>query len=535
VAYTSAPEKQTYSTEKIPAVCGINIRNEANVYGSLTIDSGMINLIPQKERDSSGKEVLVATTRQPLKGWRIAAATEVARGCYVWEKSTGTIYYFAVCGTKVYTSTDMSTWTAVTTLLTSATSPVGFTEFIDSTNVKKLVLVDGVEGYVFTDNTAGTKITDGQFPTPHLPFPVFLDGYLFLAKKDTGDIYNSDLDDPSAWTAGAFISSELYPDDLTAIVKINNELLAIGKLGCEFFYDAANATASPLARHEGANLPFGCPVPTSIAVNKNTAIFLGNSSDGEMCFKVIENYKAQELPATWLIQMVNTFFRGSSISPSTIRGYFIRQAGELLYVFKFDGTAPTSKAFAYSFSTGLWVQFTVNGTSGGWWGTASSPATTSDLVTFIVGNMSATGSHPFFAKFGFSATGTASFNNYAIDQFLTAGYSFPINTMVRTPILDFGTLNNKTMSRFGIVATLNTYTNVDTLVYVQYSDDDYTTWSTAQTLELASTTKFPFVTQLGLFRQRSFVVTAGQDGVGSANKPFVKYKFFEVDINKGQQ
>lgn len=33
----------------------------------------------------------------------------------------------------------------------------------------------------------------GGFPTPHVPTPVFLDGYIFLSKANTADIYNSDL------------------------------------------------------------------------------------------------------------------------------------------------------------------------------------------------------------------------------------------------------------------------------------------------------------------------------------------------------
>jgi hypothetical protein len=348
MAYTPSPENQTYSTHRIPAAYSIDLRpgnlSVNSAASGIVQDAGMVNLIPSIHRDpiTQGKE-LVAETRAAIVATPVTTSafpSTVLRGFHVWEKSPGTIYYFAVVGTGVYTTVTpevANTWTSVNTIA-AGTGPVRFTEYIDDVATKKLIMVDGVAGYVFTSNLAGTLIVDADFPTPHVPWPVFIDGYLFLAKANTGDIYNSDLNDPAAWTAGSFISSELYPDDIQALVKVNNYLLAIGTQGCEYFYDAGNETASPLARQEGGSLPFGCIIPNSIAVNKNSVVMITNSNDGQAVIKVIEDFKHKDLDSSFVIPMLNSRIRNNaSITSAGVRGYFFRQSGKLFYAIKFCG------------------------------------------------------------------------------------------------------------------------------------------------------------------------------------------------------
>lgn len=536
MAFSKTPVTSTYSTERIPACYNIDFRTGLDI-GNVNArkDAGMINLIPRKYKDPiSGAEEFHAETRQPILAATVPATAGNPRGIYVWEKTVGTTYYFMVVGVEVWTSTTglALSWTQVDTLLTAATSPVGFTEFIDSaTNTKYLVLVDGVEGYVYTTNAAGTKITDVDFPTPHVPYPVYINGYLFLAKKDTGDIYNSNLNSPSAWTAGDFISSELYPDDIQAIVKINNYLLAIGTQGCEYFYDAANATASPLARYEGGSLPFGCSVPTSIAVNKNMVMMLANNNDGEASLKLIEDFKHKDVNPEWLIPALN--YNMINISSSTIRGFFIRQSGELCYCLKFPSTA-TPATFVYVPKHNFWTEFAIgNGSS------PSSPttfpvtvatfSTSNNLTTFVAGLWSTV---YFFGSLGWSnINGNYASASVNIDFFKggTSDGKIPMYTEIRTPILTFDTLNNKTMSRFGL--ELTTSSGTTNTVYVAWANDySFSSFGAgvSGSFDVYSQTNFPFLTQLGNFRQRAFkVFYFGNDSI--------RYKSIEMDINKGQQ
>jgi len=138
-------------------------------------------------------------------------------------------------------------------------------------------MLDGVKGYVFTGpSTAPTEITDADFPTPHIPQPVFLDGYLFVAKANTQDIYNSDLDNPLLWTAGNFISAEMYPDKIVGLTKNNNYIYAVGRNSVEYLYDAANLT-SPLARHDSAVQQFGATSSGTIVATDTEVVMVGET------------------------------------------------------------------------------------------------------------------------------------------------------------------------------------------------------------------------------------------------------------------
>ncbi len=532
MAYTPAPENQTYGTHRIPVCYTLQTRPGAN---STSQDAGMLNCVPIKE----GQD-LYAESRYPIVSQSIITppgASRTVRGMYVWEKSPGTVYYFMVVddGTNslVYTATSPTgAWTSVNTLGTRGTTPVRFTEFIDSTSTKKLVMVDGIEGYVFTSNAAGTQIVDADFPTPHVPFPVFIDGYLFLAKANTGDIYNSDLNDPAVWTAGSYISSELYPDDIQAIVKVDNYLLAVGTQGCEYFYDAANATASPLARYEGGQLPFGCPFPNSIAYNKNTVMMLTNNNDGEATFRMIEGLKYKDIDSSAVVPYLNGCLQGlggfPQVSASTIRSYFFRQAGQLFYgiAFSTDTVTNAYPVFAYSFSTEMWVEFTYRTTSGTTYTypvTCTASTTTGNVLTYVAG---VRGSGPTI-YFGYltpiNLSGSFSSLDFAAD---------PVYVEIRTPLLSFDTLNKKTMSRIGVAISGATWAYIARPAGFSYSDNDGTSWSTLRDFSSIAAAGdamgFPFITQLGQFRQRRLKFV-------SASSSPVKVYYLETDINKGQQ
>jgi hypothetical protein len=534
--FTNAPTADTYSQHTLPMCYELY---DPLVKGDTRYFVGLRNLLTQELETGPGQnKAYVSKTRPQVYGDILTGApTGVVRGTYVWQKDANFIYYFVVVGTSVYTSTG-GAFTAVTTLATSASTPVGFTEYIDDVNTKKLILVDGVEGFVFTSNAAGTEITDVDFPTPHLPFPVFLDGYLFLAKTDTGDIYNSDLNDPTAWTAGSFISSELYPDDVKAIAKVNNFLLAIGSQGCEYFYDAANATASPLARQQGASLPFGTFLPYSMAVNKNTIIILANSNDGEMSLQLIENQSHKDITPTFLMPTLNQIAGDvtSTLSLTDFRGMFMRLNGEFYYVLQTQGgqdelqEAYKGPCFAYNTRLDTWVEFSYSllATEAGQYGfpvMACSTTTATVPVTYVAGTNSS--GWAFFGHFTDGAIGNI---GVATDDIGGSGDG-TILCQVRFPTETYGTLNRKTMGRFG--TRISTPSVADFTMDVQWNDHDYNinAWTTARTLTLQSSTtnvSYPFITQTGTFRSRAFKLTWANASAAVAYEA-------QVDINKGMR
>lgn len=523
MAFSSSPVNDTYSTQRISLVNNLEAWPTSDSFSDPM--SGMLNVIAVK----SGNETPYGETRLPIRASAVAAlSTGIVRGAYVWEKTTGTVYYFVVTtdGTtsKVYSSTNGTTWSAINTLGTNASTPVRFTEFIDDVNTKKLIMVDGIEGYVFTNNSAGTKITDTDFPSPHVPFPVFLDGYLFLAKAGTGDVYNSDLNDPTSWTAGSFLSSELYPDDIQALLKMSTYILAVGTQGSEFFYDAANATGSPLARYDGGSLPFGTSYPNTIATNKETVILLVNNNDGSLCFKIIEGFKYVDLPAHSVLKVISAQIVSSSITSSELRGMFLRQNGQLLYLLNLDGTTnglSGSDTLVYAIDSQMWSKYTYNNATSPYPVYFTCGATSESGSTFLAGHYNGT---VFFGS-NHSSSGNAT-------DCLDGSTEVDIQEKLYVAPQTFGTFNRKFMYRLG-VGYVSLDPSVSDAPYVAYSDNMSAVGSERQLAGVSSGTGvtdggFPFITQLGSFRQRRFIISAAS-GVSHW------WNFIECDINKGQQ
>lgn len=546
MAFSNAPSMDTYSTQKIPLVQSqFSVQPNGSYYG-------MTNLLPFK--DDNGETFSQSrygiVTKSVLGS---VNATTTCRGLYVWEKTPGTVYYYVVVNQSVYTATSLTgPFTAVTTFSTNATTPVRFTEFIDGTNTKQLIAVDGVEGYIFTSDAAGTKIVDADFPSPHVPFPVYMDGYLFLAKAGTADVYNCDLNTPSSWTAGNFISSEVYPDDIQALVKVNNYLLAIGITGSEYFYDAAIPTGSPLARYEGTIIPFGTTHPNTIAILNDTVCLVAHDASGDLGVRIIEGFKHSDIPADSVISQISQA-SGTTTAAAALRGRFFREYGKLFYAIAKDGTTNSdtlgtlSWQYCFDFETKIWGTLTRGvDTTKSTYGTTghktypiyfSAPRSSLDTGTIVAG-----------VAYNIAFIGV-------LDATVTGVDSIPLNSTstsnvwylssIYTNSKDFGTMNRKFMSRLGLnyssrlEATNSNYDGslIPRLTWVDSASDLVNGTNLQGPVALAGGyyqgtanndygIYFPFITQLGRFRERYFLVEA----YGGA-----MFNYIEVDINKGQR
>lgn len=528
MAFTQSPETNTYASPTLPVAFGIDFRSGTQVdTPSTRRDAGVINLVPRKYLNPyTGQQETQLETRAAIDAVTAFSvpADPAIRGLFLWEYDSDTSAVFVVVNQNVYINTG-SGWNIQTTLITNVTTPVGFTEFIDSsTNAKSLILVDGVQGLKYT--IAAGVVTEASlggagFPNPHVPFPVFLDGYLFLAKKKTGDIYNSDLNTPTNFTAGSFISSELYPDDIQALVKVNNYLLAIGTEGSEYFYDAANATASPLARYEGGSLPFGTNLPYTIASDKNQVFLVANSNDGEGSLKVIEGFRHKDITPHWIIPYISTALSILPLgSDHKVRGSLMRMYGEAYYTLRVASTTQAADYgyFAYHITSDFWSEFTGQNYAS-FPVYATSPSITNVLATYVFGY---TGTTAFYGTYGPGGLGASA----GVDHLNGDTISYNIPVEVRTSRYDYGTPNVKTMSRFGVYGVALAYAE-SAMMSVYYCDDDFT-WVQAGTSDMKGTVDFPFVTQLGMFRYRAMKVTYTGDSS-------IQLRSFNVDINRGQQ
>lgn len=484
--FTKNPASATYDTQRMDFAISPQQR-AGNLQDK---DARILNMMvePLTAPTEDNKRVVIKS--RPGLSQTYTVNTGIARGIYYWVIS-GVAYTITVCADKVYTN-----GTLLTTL-TTTTGEVNFTEFVSSVGVVTLVMVDGIKGYVFTSAiVAPTMIVDADFPSPHIPMPVFLDGYLFLAKANSEDVYNSNLDDPALWTAGDYISAELYPDIITGLSKNNNYIYAIGANSVEYLYDTANATGSPLSRHDTASQQFGCNAPGTIVATDKEVIFIGETANGGHTVWTISGFKEKEVGTP----MVKGVLLNEGSALATAIAHCVRVGGQKVYVLTL-----TSRTLVYSFDTQLWSE----------WGSG-----TAGTAAFI-------GSHatdgPNGTAYLLNRQGTTV---YAMGEqyFTDAGAAYLCQ--ITTPKFDFGMFNRKFMSRLSLIGDVPDSTGVDNSVTVQWSDDDYATWSTARTLSFNN--DFPSMTQLGSFRRRAFRFQYTLPHL-------LRLEGFEVDINKGQQ
>jgi hypothetical protein len=477
--YSKTPAIQTYETKRVNFISNPQQRGT-----DATKDFRLLNMMVEVIKSPVGDQSKYFIKSRPGVATAFTTATGEGRGIYYWVKG-GTGYCMAVVGNKVYAN-----GTNVLTLSTS-TGTVGFTEFVSSTGTVSLVLLDGTDGYVFSDSTTYTKITSANFPTPHVPVPIFIDAYIFVAKQGTADIYNSNLDDPLTWTAGDFISAEMYPDLIVTLTKNNNYIYAVGSTSVEYLYDVANATGSPLGRHDSAVQQFGTAARDSVVQTEVEVIMIGETNNGGHTVWTIDGFKATEIG----IPAVKSALLAEGSALPNAQAFCIRVSGQKCYVI-----CLTNRTLVYSFDTKMWHE----------WSTGTGAFLCSHATD------GPNGSAYMLDK--------SNGKIYTMDETIFTDAGTAINCVFTSAKLDFDTINRKFMYRLSIIGDVPDSTGADIAVSVQWSDDDYKTWSTARTLNFNA--DLPKIDQLGQFRRRAFKLTYSLPHL-------LRLEGLEVDINKG--
>ncbi len=535
MAFTKTPESQTYKTVRFPFVGAFNTRDASGAK-----DQRYINCFPESIKNPIVKGQRVYLVKRPGLTTFQSVSAGVGRGCVAWN---GKIY--SIFGDKVYSNT-----TNILTLSTS-TGTVGLVPANGTVNY--LFLCDGTNGYIIdesdvvthinqtysawasttayslgarrrptTENTffyqvttAGTSgggepawptvigdtVVDGTvtwtcqgyyggFPSPHIPTPVFADGYIFLAAEDSADIYNSDVDAPDSWQTSNFITAEMYPEDIVALSRQNNQVVAFGEGSTEFFYDAANATGSPLARNDGAAQQIGAMSRDTVVSFERSMFFIGQSGIGGHAVWEIEGFKPSKISLEWVDKVLD----GEGTNITNAKAFLIRSTGHQFYVINL-----TSRTLVYDMEEKMWHEWSSN----------------------------SSGNHvAFTCSYSCDAQG------YGLMQHNTNGkiYTFSpavyqddgVNILMEavTSLIDFETINQKTINRLSLVCDK---TSASTLATITYTKDDYNTWSTGRTVDLNLR---PFLTRIGRFRRLAFKLTHAD------NYP-VRIEDLEIDYNMG--
>jgi hypothetical protein len=488
VSFTKQPKVDTYSTKTVPLVHQYNSRA-----GTLNKDVDYINVFFESMKNRDAQEQYVDIYTRP--GYTTFSGTlqsTAVRRVFFWE-AQNKWYVWVDDDIQIVDATGTVTAT-ITGVLGTSTGDVGVTEFLYDDGTVKLVFTDGVS--LKTIDSANTVVAsaDADLPTPIKTSIVFLDGYLFIVDADTNDIVNSNLNDPLAYTAGDFISAEMLPDAMVAIARVNNYLVAFGRDSIEYFWDAANASGSPLQRNDTPVKLNGLLSPKSIAQCGNKVLFLGSDTETLPSVFILEDFKMKEISTEAMKRQLGSL----SSAYADYHGVVISLFGHDFYIL----TGPGGHTFVTDIENPtLWSRWKEAGQENLFvrYGTTAKHSSASSSVFYVHGKQVL----------------------YIFDGTITTDAGTSYTWSITTPNESFDSYNQKVINRLTVVADRP---SADTTMTVAWSDDDYQTWQTGQTLNLNQ--ELPCIYQLGSFRRRAFKLTC------TPTVPF-RVRQLEVDINLG--
>lgn len=149
---------------------------------------------------------------------------------------------WAVVGDTLYSIEQDGTATSRGTLNTSS----GICYMADNgesstSGGEQLMIVDGTDGYIW-DKSAGTfnTISDADFPSSPV-MVAFINQRFLVNELNSGRFYGSALLDGTTWGGLDFATAEGNPDDLLAIIVVEQLIVLMGKSSTELWHDTGGA------------------------------------------------------------------------------------------------------------------------------------------------------------------------------------------------------------------------------------------------------------------------------------------------------
>ncbi len=496
MAFSNSPELNTYKTIPVKFDGTPLYRS-----GDLTEqrDINIVNLFYDRISQEN-KERNVRLKKRPGladSSYSLSKAvnTDVVRGSYYDVDQNA--FYWAV-GNKLYAvKPDSGTSVRTVTTLSTSSGLVGFCSFLKADNTRFVIASDGTDCWV--DNYVSlscTKITDVDFPTPHEPSPVYLNGYLLLIKKNTGDIYNSDNDDPFAWTSDNFIQAEISSDYALRLVKAKNYLVCLGYNSIEYFWDAGNATGSPLSRNDSPVSMVG--YVTGLQTIRDATFFVGQDDEQNIGVFAINSFKVDRVSNPVVDRTIQTHVSTSNAKGQVnlnVTGHCISVDGHSYYVLVTPQTT-----WLYDIDTKFWYEW--KGSDG-----------TGLQVEAVWGMYNGSCYMALKNRTTISVMSPSLYQDFGVN--FTCQYT--------TEPVDAETFNWKVLHRLLLDSSTVNATGTSNVV-VNWSDDDWASGTASGSRNINIFSASPYITKLGRFRTRSFRFNY------TDNYPLFLYGFV-IDIN----
>jgi len=338
------------------------------------------------------------------------------------------------------------------------------------------------------------KILDSDFVTTGDIVTAFveMDGYLFYGSG--ANIYNSDLNSITAHTSTSFLAAQMSPDPINALARHKNMVVVWGHSSMEAFYNAGNATGSPLARAPQFFSRHGALGQESVAVLADDIYYVTSAKYGDVGVVRLRNLAPQPVSPPSVNRIIGTFAStggavylsawqlggynhvsavtttqaesGAMLLMETGENLLLETGDDILLEEDPDSTASFGRMLVYNADLNIWSEWDCN------------------VATFIVGIGSGT-TNQLLATSRVNDGGKV----YRIkpasdsDTYQDDGSSYTME--VRTSRIDHGTENRKFVKSIRLAADDESSGTVT----LEASDDDYDNWVTLGTFDLSQKDK----------------------------------------------
>lgn len=480
--------KTMMEPRRLPLVQSLDVRGNTPFVNGLPTDAMLINCSAEKQPDGSWQVEKRPGLSAPVYTLVPGGADSFGGGMWLYNPASGA-YQLTICGGKFYINGAGSF--AIGTGTLGKGLPYWFDQGYNGSTLVA-TMGSGLLGYYWSPPPSGgpVQITDANFPASFTGQIRYLDG-TFYVMDHAGNIYNSALNNPANWTPLSTIAAIGNADSGVYLAKQLVYIVALKSTSYAVFYDAANATGSPLSLLSGAGRSIGCVDNRTVQCITDDLYWLATDLAGSMWIVRLRNLEPMKVSTPAVDRILNNW----TLVVGAWYSWQLRDAGHLYYGLTHTGLNIT---LVYDIGENIWEIWT--DTNGNFWPiTNYSIDINSNRLVQHASNGNVYKTDNDFV--------------YPTDN----GALIPVHIV--TPNFDGGIDRVKTLN---ILRALTDQTPGN-VMQSRYSDDDYQSWSVFEQMDLSVAR--PFLDDQGSFYRRAY------DFYHNLAKPFrIKAVDLQFDI-----
>ena len=426
---------------RIPLATSIMARGE-----SPSIDGRLVNAYAER----IGQEEAWIYKRPGLTTYFNLGTTATGLGVFNWR---GDLY--SIWGTAIYKNGALLAGS-----IDSSGGPYTFSSILGATPT--LFFHNTTHAYRY-NGSIGVQSVAGGIPATLVPGQAYLDATTYVVTPGAV-VQGSGLNDVSTWPALNNLIAQIEPDGAVACAKQLVYVVVFKQWTTEMFYDAANATGSPLGPVQGQKLNLGCAHAGTVAEIQGMLLWVSQVRNGGRSVMLMDQLAAQAVST----ESVERILQAADFT-MPVYSWTGKLDGHLFYGLTITASNIT---LVYDLKQKLWYEWADS--NGNFFPIVSS--------TYV-------GGLPLFQH---QTNGKL----YILDATKGTDESTTFTTDVFTPPFEGGTRKRKVIGRMRLVGD-KTPGNV---LQVRVSDDDYKTFSNFRQVDM--NTNDPYLGSCGTFRRR---------------------------------